>query len=122
TLVQSKTIAKAAYDQRLATARVSEARLRAAEHNLKVAEAQSEQIAIRLARTEIKAPTSGIVSRRTLRIGAIASMAAEPAFRIIEGGQIELQAEVVDSTLARFQTGQTVRVTTAGTEAPLMGT
>lgn len=121
-LMGSKTIAKAAYDQRLAASRVSEARQRAAEHNLKVAEAQSEQIGIRLARTEIKAPTAGIISRRTIRLGAIASMAAEPAFRIIEGGQIELQADVVDSTLVRFQTGQTVRVMTAGTATPLIGT
>ncbi|BCJ90420.1 hemolysin secretion protein D [Terrihabitans soli] len=122
TLVQSKTIAKAAYDQRLATSRVSEARQRAAEHNLKVAQAQSEQIAIRLARTEIKAPTGGVVSRRTIRLGAIASMAAEPSFRIIEAGAIELQADVVDSTLVRFQTGQSVRVTTAGLSTPLSGT
>jgi HlyD family secretion protein len=122
TLMQSRTIARAAYDQRLAASRVSEARQRAAEHNLRVAEAQSEQVAIRLARTEIKAPTAGIVSRRTIRLGAIASMAAEPAFRIIEGGQIELQADVVDSTLVHFQTGQSVRVMTAGIPTPLIGT
>lgn len=122
TLMESKTIAKAAYDQRLAASRVSEARQRAAEHNLTVAEAQAQQIGIRLARTEIKAPTSGIVSRRTIRLGAIASMAAEPSFRIIEGGAIELQADVVDSTLARFQTGQAVHVMTAGTTNALPGT
>ncbi len=122
TLLKTKTVAKAVYDQRLAAARISEARLRAAQHNLKVAEAQSEQIGIRLARTEITAPTAGIVSRRTIRLGAIASMNAEPAFRIIEAGAIELQADVVDSTLARFETGQSVRVTPAGTDAALAGT
>jgi HlyD family secretion protein len=122
TLIGSKTIAKSAYDQRLAAAGVAEARLRAAEENLKVAEAQAQQTGIRLARTEIKAPTAGIISRRTIRLGAIASMVAEPSFRIIEGGAIELQADVVDNTLARFQTGQAVRVTTAGTTAPLTGT
>lgn len=122
TLLKSKNIANAAYDQKLAVSRVSEARLRAAQHSLKVAEAQSEQVAIRLARTEIKAPTAGIISRRTIRLGAIASMNTEPSFRIIEGGAVELQADVVDSTLVRFQTGQSARVTTAGTDKPLIGT
>jgi HlyD family secretion protein len=122
TLLKSKNIANSAYDQKLAISRVSEARLRAAQHNLKVAEAQSEQVAIRLARTEIKAPTAGIISRRTIRLGAIASMSTEPSFRIIEGGAIELQADVVDSTLVRFQTGQSARVTTAGTDKALTGT
>lgn len=122
TLLQSKTIANAGYEQRLAVSRVSEARLRAAQHNLTVAQAQAQQVDIRLARTEIKAPTAGIISRRAIRLGAIASMNTEPSFRIIEGGAIELQADVVDSTLVRFQTGQTVRVTTAGTAIGLAGT
>jgi HlyD family secretion protein len=122
TLLQSKTIANAAYEQRLAVSRVSEARLRAAQHSLTVAEAQAQQVDIRLARSEIKAPTAGIISRRTIRLGAIASMNTEPSFRIIEGGAIELQADVVDSTLVRFQTGQTVHVTTAGTGTALSGT
>jgi HlyD family secretion protein len=49
-------------------------------------------------------------------------MAAEPAFRIIEGGAVELQADVVDATLARFESGQSVRVSTTGAAEPLDGT
>ena len=121
-LVKTNTVSKAVYDQRLSAFQVSEARRKAAEENLKVAEAQKEQAALRLARTDIKAPKAGIVSRRNLRLGAIAAMAADPAFRIIEDGAIELQADVVDSTLATFRKGQNVHVTTAGASAPITGT
>jgi HlyD family secretion protein len=122
TLLKSKTVSKAAYDQRLAAFRIAQARLNAAKHNLTVAEAQKEQISVRQARTEIKAPEGGIISRRTLKLGAIASMTGEPAFRIIEGGAVELQADVVDATLARFETGQSAHVSTTGAEEPLHGT
>jgi len=122
TLVKSSTVSRSTYDQRLSAFQAAEARKKAAEENLKVAQAQKEQADIKLARTEIKAPASGIVSRRALRLGGIASMAAEPAFRIIEDGAVELEAYVVDATLARFQTGQTARVTPAGGDEPLVGT
>jgi hypothetical protein len=49
-------------------------------------------------------------------------MTGEPAFRIIEGGAVELQADVVDATLARFETGQSTHVSTTGSEEPLHGT
>ncbi len=122
TLIKSKTVSRAAYDQRLSAFQVAEARLNAAKHNLKVAEAQRDQVEVRLARTEIKAPEGGLVSRRTLKIGAIAAGADEPAFRIIEGGAVELQADVIDATLARLQTGQAVRVSATGSSTPLEGT
>lgn len=122
TLVKSKTVSRAAYDQRLSAFQIAEARLNAAKHNLKVAEAQRDQVQVRLARTEIKAPEGGIVSRRTLKIGAIAAGTGEPAFRIIEDGAVELQADVIDATLARFETGQAVRVGTTGSGEPLNGT
>ena len=122
TLIKSKTVSRAAYDQRLSAFQVAEARLNAAKHNLKVAEAQRDQVEVRLARTEIKAPEGGLVSRRTLKIGAIAAGADEPAFRIIEGGAVELQADVIDATLARLETGQAVLVSTTGSGEPLHGT
>jgi HlyD family secretion protein len=122
TLVKTKTLSDAVYDQRMSAWQVSDARLKAAEQNLKVAEAQKQQVDLRLQRTDIKAPTAGIVSRRNIRIGAIVSMVAEPSFRLIEDGAIELQADVVDATLARFQSGQNARISAAGASEPLNGT
>ncbi len=87
-------------DQRVAAARGAEARLNVARETLASAEAelastqaQRAEIELRIARSEIKAPTAGVVSRRGARLGAIASSAAaEPLFRIIADGAVELEA------------------------------
>jgi HlyD family secretion protein len=122
TLRKSGTSSAQQYDQALSAAQVAAARLNVAKETLKLGEAQKQLIDVRMARTEVRAPAAGIISRRTLRLGAIASMVADPAFRIIEDGAVELSAEVVDSTLARFKTGQNVRVLPAGFPEPLNGT
>lgn len=83
-------------DERSARARLDAARqgLTSAEADKASAQAQRREIELRLSRTEVKAPAAGIVSRRTAKIGAVAAMAAEPLFRLIADGDIELEAEV----------------------------
>jgi HlyD family secretion protein len=77
---------------------------------------------IRSARTEIKAPADGIVSRRTARIGAVVAAAADPLFRIIRGGAIELEADLAEVTLARIRIGQKAAVRPAGREQDIAAT
>lgn len=127
-LISSGTISPQVLDQRVSAESVAEARANAARQALVASqadsaslEAQKRELQIRLARTEIKAPTAGLISRRTARIGAIASMAGNPAFRIIAEGDIELEAEVADSNLARLKPGQVVEITPAGVSQPLAG-
>jgi HlyD family secretion protein len=62
----------------------------------------------RLARTEVKAPVSGIVSARGARIGAIASAGAGPLFSIIRDGELELRADVAETDMHRIVEGQSV--------------
>jgi HlyD family secretion protein len=109
-------------EQSLSTSQVAEARLNAARQNLKVAEAQKQLVDVRMARTDIRAPAAGLVSQRNLKLGGIASLVADPAFRIIENGEVELQAEVIDSVLAKLRPGQTARVLPAGAQQALEGT
>lgn len=117
------------FDQRDATARMARARVNSAHQalaiaaaDLALAKAQSRDIDVRLARTEIKAPAAGIVSRRNARLGAMAAMAAtEPLFRIIADGAIELQADVAEVELAGLKPGLKVAVTPAGADRPLEG-
>ena len=116
------------FDQRAAASRSAQARLNAANQALAMAEAdlalsqaQGRDIEVRLGRTQIKAPRDGIVSRRTARQGAIAGMAAEPLFRIIADGAIELEAEIAEVELPRLRTGQAVAVTPAGADTALAG-
>lgn len=117
------------FDQRAAMARGSQARLNSAKQALAMAQAdlalsqaQGSDIEVRLARTEIKAPKAGIVSRRNARLGAMATMAAaEPLFKIIADGAIELEADVAEVELPNLKIGQAVAVTPAGSDKPLAG-
>ena len=92
----------------VARARVSVAEdaLRLAQADKELAEAQRQEIQVRLARTEIKAPAAGTISRRDARLGALVSSAAEPLFRIIGAGTIEVEADVPEISLARLRVGQ----------------
>lgn len=128
TLRDSGTATVEKLDQRTAAATTATSRLASAREALAVAEAerknieaQKKELDIRLARTDIKAPRAGIISRRTARIGQIASMAAEPLFRIIADGVVELEAEIADVRLPRVSVGQKVSVTPAGYNDPLEG-
>lgn len=78
------------------------------------AEAQRREIEWRRDNTEIRAPAAGIVSRRTARVGAMASAQSEPMFRIVADGIVELDAEVPEAELARIEPGQPAVVAAAG--------
>lgn len=101
-LRQSGFSTKALFDQLTNDEMIAAARLRSANDGLAAAEAdraataaQRRELSIRLAATEVKAPAAGVISRRSAKLGGTAAMAAaEPLFRLIADGEIELEAEV----------------------------
>jgi HlyD family secretion protein len=112
-LLKTGSGTQALLEQRAAEHRTNEARLTATRDGLNLAyadkankEALRREILVRLARTEIKAPSAGLVSRRSARRGAIATSIGEPLFRIIAGNQIELDAEVPELRLSKMAEGQ----------------
>jgi HlyD family secretion protein len=114
-------LAESAYDQREQAARTAEAQLLAARDGLKVAEADTGQIEAqrrellwRRGRTEVIAPADGVVSRRLVRIGGFAAGSAEPMFRIVANGEVELDAEIPETRLPAVQVGQSARLEVAG--------
>ncbi len=114
-------MAESAYDAREQAARTSQAQLVAAKDGLAAAEAEKAQIEAqrrellwRRGRTEVVAPADGIISRRMARIGGYAAGAAEPMFRIVANGEIELDAEVTETRMGKIAVGQRVRVEVAG--------
>lgn len=117
------------YDLRATAARAAQARLNSAKQNLAImtadlalAKAQGKDIDVKLARTEIKSPKAGIVSRRNARLGAVAQIAAaEPLFKVIADGAVELEAEVAEVELPSLKIGQRVAVTPAGAAQDLEG-
>jgi RND family efflux transporter MFP subunit len=120
-LQKSGYLADSTYDQREAAAKTAEAQLVAARDGLKLAEAEKAQVeaqrrelAWRRANTEVTAPADGLISRRTARIGGMASAAAEPMFRIIARGEVELDAEVIETELGKIRAGQKAHIAIAG--------
>ncbi|HYF56156.1 MAG TPA: efflux RND transporter periplasmic adaptor subunit [Salinarimonas sp.] len=120
-LIRSGNTTQAVLEQRISAARSAEGRLAAARDALAIAtadraaaDAQRREVQVRLARTEIKAPTGGILNRKTARVGAAATAAGDPLFRIIRDGEIELEGEITETQLPRIREGAPARVDADG--------
>jgi len=117
-LKKSGYLSGSTYDQRESAARTTAAQLVAARDGLTAAkaekaqvEAQGREIEWRRSNTNVTAPQDGIISQRTARMGALASSVGEPMFRIIQRGEIELDAEIVETELKNVKVGQKAIVT-----------
>ncbi|SOR32623.1 RND efflux transporter, MFP subunit (fragment) [Methylorubrum extorquens] len=111
-LIQTGITTAAVMENRTAALRQSEGKLAFARNGLAMAKAElaqakavRDELELRLARTEIRAPEAGIVSRRTARVGMATSASAEPLFRLIARGEIELEAEVIETKLPLLREG-----------------
>lgn len=126
-LVTTGAASRETYDARQQAATVGVARVANAQNALRLAvadralaQAQRQELQVRLARCEIRAPVAGIVSRRTARLGAVVGMIGEPLFRIIEDGAVELEADVPESRLGRLHPGQPATVDGASAHVRLV--
>jgi len=124
-----QVIAASTIEQRQTTLKTAEAQLLAAEHALSVAEAdrksrdaERRELLVKIGFTEVRSPVAGVVSRRTARLGATSSGAADPLFRVIENGDIELEADVPEQSMARLKTGMTAAIKVPGLADPVDGT
>jgi RND family efflux transporter MFP subunit len=123
-LIKSGTTSRSVFEEREADALTAAASLTSASDGLGVAQADKAQIEaqireaeLRLTYTEIRALADGVVSRRTAKAGALATAIADPLFRIIVKGEIELNAEVPEIYLPRIAKGQKAQVDVAGLKA-----
>jgi RND family efflux transporter MFP subunit len=95
-------IAEQAWQLRQTAARTTEARLN-------MIRAQYQEVKARIEQTVIRAPTDGVISKRTALLGSVASIGTE-FFRMIRDGRVELQALVPELDIAKIQAGQRARV------------
>lgn len=116
-LVKTGNATAVTLEQRVSTAQGAEGKLAsakggldAAKADLATAKAQANEIALRRARTAIRAPEGGIINRRTARIGATATAVGEPLFRLIARGEIELEGDVPETALPRLKEGNPARL------------
>jgi HlyD family secretion protein len=112
---------QAAYD--LASAQYANAKLglEVIKANRAGINAQMAELDLRKARTEIKAPVDGYISRRTVQVGGIASGSKEPMFNIVANGIVKLLAEIPESDLPRVKVGQIAAITVNGMDKEIMG-
>jgi HlyD family secretion protein len=115
-------------EQRETALKTAEAQLAAAMNALTVAEAdrksrdaERRELLVRVGRTEVTAPVPGVVSRRSAKLGATASSAGEPLFRIIADGAIDLEAEVPQQSLARLAVGMPAKLRLPGAASDVDG-
>ena len=116
-------------EQRETTMRSAQAALSAANNALAVSQADArardaerEELAVKIGRTEVRAPVAGLISKRSARLGALAAPGGEPLFRIISNGAIDLYAEAPEQWLPRLQPGMMAELRLPGVELPVAGT
>ncbi|MBP1883672.1 efflux RND transporter periplasmic adaptor subunit [Sinorhizobium mexicanum] len=127
-LSENGTVSTAESDRLKALAAAARARVHSAEQSvsvatadIKVVQAQIDDIDLRLARTAVKAPVSGVISAKNAKIGAIASGSGEPLFAIIRDGAIEMKADVAEADIVKLAVGQSATVRLAGSSTTIEG-
>jgi HlyD family secretion protein len=115
-------------EQRATAMKTTQAQLSAAMNALAVAgadrksrEAERQELLVRIDRTDVRAPVSGLVSRRSANLGATASSSGEPLFRIIVDGAIDLEADAPEQSLVRFAIGMPATLRLPGVADPVEG-
>lgn len=99
----------------------AEKALAASEAQLGVIDAQRENVLLQIAKTEVRAPASGLVLERNATLGAVVGASAGPLFRIAIDAEFELVANVAETELPRLREKMPVAVSLAGSEQPLAG-
>jgi len=107
-LVRTQSASRQILDQRQSATRQAEARLISLR-------ARRDEAVARLAQTRILAPSDGIVSRVSVRIGAVTALGQE-MFRVIRDGRLELEARVPELELAGVAPGQRAVIRHGGRE------
>jgi HlyD family secretion protein len=91
-----------------------------ADAKVKVAVAQLAEAQARLARMQVRAPADGTILTRTVEVGQTA-MPSGTLFRMAEGDEVELRADVAEQDLPALKVGQPVSVRLTGTSTVYPG-
>jgi RND family efflux transporter MFP subunit len=126
--LEAGIMAASTVEQREMAMKTAQAQLSASQNALGVAEAdrksrdaERQELLVRIDRTAVRAPVSGVISRRSAKPGAAASTSGEPLFRIIEDGAIDLEADVPEQSLARLAVGMPAELKLPGVESEVSG-
>lgn len=113
-LVGRGFISTADIDQRTATRDAAVARVA-------VARAQLAELNARIAMLDIRAPADGIILSRAVEVGQVVSSGATALFRMAEGAELEMRAQMAEQELAQLKPGMAAEVTPVGANQSFVG-
>jgi RND family efflux transporter MFP subunit len=89
---------------------------------VKVAQAQLAETRAQIGQLNVTAPTSGLVLDRNVELGQIVSPGSGALFRIAEGGQMEMRAQLAQQDITHIHVGMPAQVTPVGADHSIPGT
>jgi RND family efflux transporter MFP subunit len=113
-LVGRGFVSKADLDRKRAARDAANARISVAEANLAAMRAQ-------IGRLDIRAPKNGLILSRNVEVGQVVNPGSGALFRLAEGGEMEMRAQMSQQDLAFIRTGMTASVTPIGTDRNFAG-
>jgi RND family efflux transporter MFP subunit len=122
-IMSASTVEQRGINLKSATAAAAAARdaLSVAEADRRARDAEREELMVRIGRTEVRAPVAGVISRRSAKLGGVASLAGEPLFRIVSDGAIDLYGEAPEQWLPRLKPGMSATLKLPGVEGTVAG-
>jgi HlyD family secretion protein len=108
-------VSKSDIDTKKATRDAAFAQVRVTQAQLGATRAQMGQL-------NVIAPAAGLILARNVEVGQIVSPASGSLFRIAEGGQMEMRAQLSQQDLASVHVGMPAEVTPVGSERSYPGT
>jgi HlyD family secretion protein len=93
----------------------------AAYAQVRVAQAQLGAMRAQIGQLNVVAPTSGLVLARSVEVGQIVGPGSGALFRLAEGGQMEMRAQLSQQDLAFVHAGMPAQVTPVGSQRSYNG-
>jgi HlyD family secretion protein len=93
----------------------------AAYAQVRVAQAQLGATRAEIGRLNVTAPTAGLILARNVEVGQIVGPGSGSLFRMAEGGQMEMRAQLAQQDLAFVHTGMPAQVTPVGSGRSFAG-
>jgi RND family efflux transporter MFP subunit len=94
----------------------------AANAQVRVAQAQLAATRAQIGQLNVVAPSAGLILARNVELGQIVSPGSGALFRLAEGGQMEMRAQLSQQDLALIHVGMPARVTPVGADQSFGGT
>jgi HlyD family secretion protein len=107
-------VSKAEIDAKKASRDAAYAQVRVAQAQLGATRAQIGQL-------NVVAPAAGLILSRNVEVGQVVSPGSGALFRLAEGGQMEMRAQLSQQDLAFVHAGMPATVTPVGAQSPVGG-